>query len=79
MEMKHVKPEPGFVIRTRDGRTLPPEGALVPWDRYWRQRVADKGLVVVDEPAPTKDSSDEKPTRSSKASSSKSKAQETDK
>jgi hypothetical protein len=49
MTSKFVKPAPGYVIR-RGARTVPVEGCVVEWDSFWRRRVNEGGLIVV-EPA----------------------------
>ncbi len=50
-----VKPRAG--LRLRDpatGRTVPPEGAWVTEDNFWRRRIRD-GDVTVAEPTPATD------------------------
>ena len=41
----HVTPMPGHLVRDPETReALPPGGAVVPWDTYWRRRLLDGSI-----------------------------------
>ena len=48
-ESKHVKPNKGFVIiDPLSLRSVPEDGAIVPWNSYWRRRVGEGSLHIVE-------------------------------
>ncbi len=51
---KRLKPARELKVANPNGGHLPEEGAEVPWDSYWRRRLADGDVVEVEEEkAPT--------------------------
>ena len=46
---KHVKPEEGrTIIDPYSGRRLPADGAIVPWNTFWKKRVAEGHCFIVE-------------------------------
>lgn len=44
---QHLTPAPGLVVRDpATGKALPPEGAMVPINSYWRRRLADGDVTA---------------------------------
>lgn len=47
MTTKTVKPVGGASVSDPYGRIVPADGAIVPWNSYWKRRVAEGNLEVV--------------------------------
>lgn len=68
MSTVYVKPGEGKIVRHPDGRILPPEGARVPQDAYWRRRLADGDVAIAKPPAQVAPSDAAAPVAKSKKS-----------
>lgn len=68
MKTAHVKPAPGLKLRRPDRieEILPPEGAVVALDAYWRSRIRDGDAEIVSTAA--------KPAHAPKAAAAKKEA-----
>lgn len=56
-ETRLVRPiRPELIVMTPAGARLPAPGLLVPWDSYWRRRLRDGSIEIVEavEPATTR-------------------------
>jgi len=50
MIISKVKPRvPGSIVRDTNGTILPQEGELIPMSTYWRRRLKDGDIVLVED------------------------------
>ncbi len=48
MQTLHLRPANGLQVRKEDGTCMPDKGCEVPNDQYYRRRLIDGDLVIVD-------------------------------
>ncbi len=55
-ETRYVRPVDGVTVRFPDTKTpLPLDGAVVPWDSYWRRRYKDGSIAIILATPPVED------------------------
>ncbi|MEK7787164.1 MAG: DUF2635 domain-containing protein [Chloroflexota bacterium] len=50
MQLKFIKPAPGFNVRMPNGNVLPAEGAEVELNSYWLRRLEDGDVIQTNKP-----------------------------